>query len=133
MWVIVENLRAYLDSDKIRVVANGGNTTISVEEKPTMQVPLYLGCRFAESGDPNEIYNTGGPGYTLNKAALKKFVTEGLPHHFVGLYKPSEDVFAARTMRAINISTYNTRDEVGSERYVATLQSMLYYVALLLL
>lgn len=69
MWVIVENLRHYLDSEDMQLAAAGGHSK--------MQVPLYLGATFARDGNMKDLYQTGGPGYTLNKAALKLLVLKG--------------------------------------------------------
>ena len=59
-YVIVENLRAYLESEAL--------------VKANEEVPLYLGRRFAEGGNFNKQFNSGGPSYILNKKALKLFV-----------------------------------------------------------
>ena len=77
MWVIVGNLHLYLESEEIRTAANGGIYLPDNDEEPEMQKPLYLGLRFAERGNPDDVYNTGGPGYSLNKATFKVFVVEG--------------------------------------------------------
>ena len=75
MYVLVENLRLYLESDEIQVAANGGKYLPFGNE--STQTPLYLGRRFAFDGKMSRIYNSGGPGYTINKAALKLLVAGG--------------------------------------------------------
>lgn len=58
MWVIVENLRYYLNSDEIYLAQTGGRP----EGLPRgLQIPLYLGEPVVMNGK-GPIYNTGGPG-----------------------------------------------------------------------
>jgi glycoprotein-N-acetylgalactosamine 3-beta-galactosyltransferase len=116
MYVIVDNLRQYLDSDEIRAAANGGSRLPDGTE--TSQVPLYLGRQFAAGGDRADTYNTGGPGYTLNRAALKTLVALGMPKHFTDTVWSSEDIFVARILRQFNVYPYDTRDEDGGNRYM---------------
>lgn len=121
MWLIVENLRAYLDSEEIRAVSNGGSLSPMVmtqNQQQRQQVPMYLGCRFANGGNMEDLYNTGGPGYTINRAALKLLVVQGLPRLFTEQRTSAEDVFTARIFSQLNVGVYNTRDELGSERYM---------------
>ena len=70
MLVIPENLRLYLESDEI-VQASRRMT-----QDDNSQMPLFLGGRLAFEGDPNMVFNQGGGGYTLNKAALKTLFIE---------------------------------------------------------
>jgi glycoprotein-N-acetylgalactosamine 3-beta-galactosyltransferase len=116
MYVIVDNLRLYLESDEIRAAANGGLSLPVGNE--TEQVPLYLGRLFANNGDKNDTYNTGGPGYTLNRAALKMLVVRGLPRYETGTAWSAEDILVARALREFGIFPYDTRDEDGGERYM---------------
>ena len=82
MYLIVENLRLYLESDEIRQASEGSIA------------PLFLGRRFAENGDMNRIFNSGGSGYTLKKEALKVLV-ESFPSCFPTLFSSAEDVYVA--------------------------------------
>ncbi|GKY90436.1 hypothetical protein MPSEU_000017400 [Mayamaea pseudoterrestris] len=116
MFVIVENLRRYLESDEIRAAQNGGMLTS--EQPEEMQIPLYLGERYKFNGDGNDIYNTGGPGYTLNRAAVKTLVVDGLPYHFTDVKSSMEDVFVARVLKILGVDAYQTRDEYRGERYM---------------
>jgi hypothetical protein len=111
MYVIVDNLRLYLESDEIRAAANGGLRLPVGSE--TEQVPLYLGRPFANNGDKNDTYNTGGPGYTLNRAALKTLVVRGLPRYHTNTAWSAEDILVARVFREFGILPYDTRDEDG--------------------
>jgi hypothetical protein len=127
MWLLVENLRMYLESDEIRAAANGGfsdtlplgvqsgnNNSIWVQPD---QVPLYLGSRLAFRSNTRTLYNTGGPGYTLNKAALKLLVTEGLPVMHSQLRTSAEDLRVAEVFRRFRVLPYPTHDRDGGERY----------------
>ena len=111
MWIIVENLRAYLESDEIIVASNGG---LLVPREDKMQVPLYLGLPVADG--PTRRINIGGPGYTINKAALKLLATQGLP-----VFKPhrrtsTEDSTIGQLFDSFNVSPYFT-DDFGRRRY----------------
>lgn len=68
MYILVENFRLYLESEEIKVAANGGTYLPNGDE--TEQTPLFLGRRFTYWGDTADIFNSGGSGYTLNKASL---------------------------------------------------------------
>ncbi|GKY98032.1 hypothetical protein MPSEU_000761300 [Mayamaea pseudoterrestris] len=115
LFLIVENLRRYLESDEIQAAQNGGLFISNGPER--MQVPLYLGKRFRFGGRIRTIFNTGGPGYTLNRAALKLLVVDGLPHHYVHDVTSAEDIRIARVFEKLGVYPYETRDENGGERY----------------
>lgn len=107
MFVITENMRAFLTSPEIECASPDGKK------------PLYLGLRFAESNNMNQVWATGGPGYTLNKAALKLLIVEILPkidfaHEVVSV----EDMHIARAFRQWGVYPLDTRDKFGSQRYV---------------
>jgi glycoprotein-N-acetylgalactosamine 3-beta-galactosyltransferase len=116
MYVIVDNLRLYLESDEIRAAANGGEYLPDGTEEA--QVPLYLGRRYALRGDMENLFNSGGPGYTLNRAALKVLVAWGMPHHYVDARASGEDVKVAQVLRHFGVFPYETKDETGAERYM---------------
>jgi glycoprotein-N-acetylgalactosamine 3-beta-galactosyltransferase len=116
LYILVENLRLYLESEEIKTAANGGIYLPDGTE--TTQVPLFLGRRFAYMGDMNDIFNSGGSGYTMNKAALKTLVVDGFPNLFSHAHTFSEDTMVARTFRHYNIFPYETKDENGGERYM---------------
>ena len=117
MYLIVENLRLYLESEEIKTAANGG--TFLPNGTETTQVPLYLGCRFKIRKSKFNLYNTGGPGTTLNKAALKALVVNGLPNFEADRITAAEDVMTAYVLRHLKVYPYETKDESGSERYNA--------------
>jgi glycoprotein-N-acetylgalactosamine 3-beta-galactosyltransferase len=116
LFLIVENLRLYLESEEIRTAANGGTYLPFGNE--TMQTPLFLGRRFAYGGHMDEIFNSGGSGYTMNKAALKLLVTEGFPNYFPHAHTFSEDTMVAKIFRKLGVVPYDTKDEDGGERYM---------------
>lgn len=117
LYVIVENLRLYLESDEIRLAANGGYFFPNGNE--THQYPLYLGRRFAYNGNMDQIFNSGGSGYTLNKAALKALVIYSFPTCMAYHQTFAEDVMVAQCLRQkLHIYPYDTKDNDGGERYM---------------
>ena len=80
-------------------------------------MPLYLGGRLAFLGDKDMIFNQGGGGYTLNKAALKTLVVDGIPNHYTGAQTFTEDVVMAKVFQRLGVYPYDTRDDNGAERY----------------
>jgi glycoprotein-N-acetylgalactosamine 3-beta-galactosyltransferase len=69
-------------------------------------------------GDRNDTFNSGGAGYTLNKAALKLLVVNGLSHYFAHERNYMEDLLVARIFRQLDVYPYDTKDETGGERYM---------------
>ncbi|GKZ01090.1 hypothetical protein MPSEU_001060600 [Mayamaea pseudoterrestris] len=116
LMLIVENLRYYLESEEIQTAQNGG--IFLPDGTETTQVPLFLGRRFAYLGDQNDIFNSGGSGYTLNKAALKTLVVNGFPEYFPHAVTFSEDTMVARVYRHFGVYPYETKDKDGGERYM---------------
>jgi len=117
LFLMVENLRYYLESDEIRTAANGG--IYLPEGNETRQTPLLLGRRFSYMGDMDNIFDSGGSGYTMNKAAFKLLVTEGFPNYFPHLKTFSEDTMVATLFKKIDtILPYDTKDDAGGERYM---------------
>jgi hypothetical protein len=111
LFVLVENLRLYVESEDIQVASNGGVYLPTGNEK--VQTPLHLGRRFFDSSP----FNTGGPGYTLNRAALKSFVTK-TSHTLLMRKTSAEDLMMSTSLRKIShLEPYDTRDENGAQRY----------------
>ncbi len=102
MFLIVENLRLYLESEEIVLASNGGRFMPDGTEE--FQTPLFLGRRFAEGGDRNKMFISGGSGYTMNKAALKTLVVDAFPQCFPHMHTFSEDVMVATCLRKVNIN-----------------------------
>lgn len=103
-FVIVENMRSFLQSKKVEEDAGG----------PGYPLPLYIGFPV---GNKNNYFNGGGSGYTLNKAALKLLVQEGFPSCFPFATVSAEDRFVGNCFRKFNVVGYDTRDAAGELRY----------------
>ena len=132
LYLLVENLRLYLESEEIKLAANGGIYLPTGNE--TSQTPLFLGRRFAYQGDMNDIFISGGSGYTMNKAALKALVVNGFPNYFPHAHTFSEDTMVARVFRKMGVFPYDTKDETGAERYMPFLvrnRVLYFYLSLL--
>jgi len=78
-----------------------------------------MGRRFAEQGNRERMFISGGAGYTMNKAALKTLVLN-LPNGkcFPHMHTFSEDCMVANCFRKNGIVPYDTKDEDGGERYM---------------
>jgi len=119
LYLLVENLRLYLESEEIQLAANGGEVLPDPSKPPSSQYPLFLGRRFKERGNADKIFNSGGSGYTMNKAALKALVVDGFPTCMPHLKTFAEDVMVAKCLREnIDVYPYDTKDEDGGERYM---------------
>lgn len=117
LYLLVENLRLYLESEEVQLAANGG--TYLPDGKQKQQIPLFLGRRFAEQGNMERIFNSGGSGYTLNKAALKSLVVKAFPVCMPHLKTFAEDVMVAQCLRnKIGVFPFDTKDDDGGERYM---------------
>ena len=112
----------YLESDEIITAQNGGVYLPNGDE--TEQTPLFLGRRFAYQGDMDDIFNSGGSGYTLNKAALKYLVVRGFPTTMPHAHTFSEDTMVARVLKKQGIFPYDTKDDAGGERYMPFMVSL---------
>ena len=119
VFLLVENLRLYLESDEIKAASTYADGAVEVSDKSKQQNPMFLGRRFALGGDMNDIFNAGGPGYVLNKAALKIFVLESGDHP-PQQHTSMEDLMIARTFRLFGVYPYDTQDETGGERFMIT-------------
>lgn len=107
----------YLESDEIQLASNGGESLPKTD--PSSSFPLFLGRRFAEQGNLDRIFNSGGAGYTLNKAALKALVVDTFPVCMPHLRTFAEDVMVAECLREyVNVFPYDTKDDHGGERYM---------------
>jgi glycoprotein-N-acetylgalactosamine 3-beta-galactosyltransferase len=117
LYVLVENLRLYLESEEIQLAANGGQRLPTGKE--TKQLPLFLGRRFKEQGNEMRIFNSGGSGYTMNKATLKALITDAFPTCMPHLHTFAEDVMVAQCLRnKLEVFPFDTKDENGGERYM---------------
>lgn len=101
MYVIMENLRGYL---------------LYLESVEGKEKPMYLGRPLRSTF--RLVYNNGGAGYLLNRAAL-----ELLLHSFQREYCLShvthsiEDVLVAYCLSSQGVLALNTQDELGREMF----------------
>ena len=112
LYLLVENLRLFVESEEVQLLSNGGTYLPNGNEK--YQFPISLGLRFTQGRD---IFNTGGSGYTMNKAALKTLVTKA---NSKDLSKASsaEDLYLSRVLkRAAHLVPIDTCDEYNDPRY----------------
>jgi glycoprotein-N-acetylgalactosamine 3-beta-galactosyltransferase len=103
-FVIVENMRSFLQSKKVEQDAGG----------PSYPRPLYIGFPV---GSKSKYFNGGGSGYTLNKAALKLLVQEAFPVCEPFRVDSAEDILIADCFRRFNVTGYSTLDADGELRY----------------
>ena len=104
LYVLPQNLRSVL-ADQI--------------EDPTTQ-DFFGGRRFRWGANSDVFFNSGGAGYALSQATLRKFVETGLDHPkcFHNKHSSMEDVFIARCLKdAFNIGIVDTRDDEQRERF----------------
>lgn len=105
MIYLMENLYHYLATDH------------HVLQAEAERLPLYIGRPFPSPH--NGTYNSGGPGYLLNRAALQK-----LHDH---LHDPmacsaftmnsGEDLLLGKCLRELEIAPLQTQDSLGRERF----------------
>jgi glycoprotein-N-acetylgalactosamine 3-beta-galactosyltransferase len=109
MYVIVENLRRYLSLRK---------------ESP--DEPAFLGAWVNWSGSKKRVL-TGGPGYTLNQAAVKRFVEDLLPTCLVDSEAYEEDRLLSLCFHRIGLLAGDTRDEkTGAQQYHLVAPDLVY-------
>jgi len=102
VFLIVENLKKYLESEEIVKLKEGGKG-------------LYIGSRKKEGGNMDKIFNAGGSGYILDRAALASLAKQ-LPICWPGQVGFWEDVNIASCLKKENVHAIDTRDELGGER-----------------
>ncbi len=62
-------------------------------------------------------YNGGGAGYTLNRMALAKLVKEIFPRYLSDVDLSPEDLLIGMSFWKYGIHPFDSRDELGRERY----------------
>jgi len=81
----------------------------------------YFGGRRFQWGRGSDVFfNSGGAGYALSQATLRKFVDTGLDHKdcFPEKHSSMEDVFVAKCLKEVfDIGVVDTRDDKGRERF----------------
>ena len=110
-YLVVENLKAWLASASV------------VEATKEHSEPLYAGLwtrPFWRKGLPDDfVYHGGGSGYTLNRAAWKLFVEQGLNHSGCkpDIDKSEEDLFMGMCMRALGVPPVLAREDGAFLQY----------------
>ena len=113
-YLLVENLRLYLESEEIQLASNGGMKLPLGKEME--QTPLYLGHRFKHRGNAAEVYASSE--YTLNKASLKALVVKAFPECQIREGAWFDDVAIGHCFRGQQIHPYDTQNDFGEERYM---------------
>lgn len=100
MYVIVENLRRFLTR---------------FENQTAQGEPVYLGQWIRQK---HGYYVAGGPGYTVNRAALERFVNDALSTCNVHTKASYEDRLFSSCMTRLGIRGGDTRDfNTGEQQY----------------
>jgi hypothetical protein len=100
MYVIVENMRRLL---------------ASFESQTSRGDPVYLGQWIRQK---HKYYVAGGPGYTLNRVGLERFVEKALPVCNVYAKASYEDRLFSSCMKQLDIYGGDTRDfSTGEQHY----------------
>ncbi|OEU07014.1 hypothetical protein FRACYDRAFT_151528, partial [Fragilariopsis cylindrus CCMP1102] len=101
VYIAVDNLRAY----------NKGSEANTDHLRPR---PLILGTPYPFR---NIVFPAGGPGYTLNRAAVK-FFGEKVLTNFLPISRDSrEDLFMGSGFAGEGVFLTDTRDDVNATRY----------------
>ncbi|KAF7637775.1 hypothetical protein Mgra_00002749 [Meloidogyne graminicola] len=81
---------------------------------------IYFGAIFHfMDSSLNQTYPSGGAGYVLSKASLRKFVEIGLRNNKICDSKEIyEDLEIGSCMRKLNISVIDSRDSKGKHRFI---------------
>lgn len=110
MYVLVPNLRAFWQDEIIPDRMGTGSGAGQDQAIFTgQQVVLREGQR---------PYVSGGPGYTMNRAALHRLVNEALPECEVDTIASHEDRLVSQCFDRIGIKPWDSRDvPTGSQRY----------------
>ena len=102
MHLIVENLRGYLGVVELE---NG-------KDKPVL-LGHHVRRRFR-----TQFYVGGGPGYVLNKPALKLLVEKAFPTCFPEKIVSSEDFHISLCSKEIGVELIDTADALGRQRFL---------------
>ena len=130
MFLLPNNLRTYLAS----LAYKDGKADPRVEE-------YYVGRRFYNKvmetklkkkdnffGKSKLHFNTGGPGYALSHATLRKFLTvaDDAKHCSSNEKTSAEDIMMAKCLHYLGIMVTDTRDKLGRERFHMFMPGRLY-------
>ena len=123
VYIVMDNLRAYLDGPEVLRLEGGYIDKISggfsndgrVKEWASARPrPLIFGCPMAHKRMP---VLAGGPGYTLNRAALSIFNKQCLDQFFPNARDSREDVFVGSALAGEGIFVSDTKDDKNGGRY----------------
>ena len=138
MYVLVENLRLFLHKRQNEQQVGLGIASETSRDgnpsSPNTQPPLFMGQWVAQPLNSelplpsNHTYMvSGGPGYTLNAAAVKRFVEDALPSCHVNDRVAYEDKLISSCFRQLGIVGHDTREEIsGEQQYHGTNPAQLY-------
>mmetsp|Transcript_36685 Transcript_36685/g.74877 ORF Transcript_36685/g.74877 Transcript_36685/m.74877 type:complete len:574 (-) Transcript_36685:1541-3262(-) len=130
MFVLPNNLRTYLAS----LAYKDGNADPRLKE-------YYVGRRFHSKEMKQKLkkkqkfpknaklyFNTGGSGYTLSHATLRKFLTvvDDVEHCSSNEKTSAEDVMMAKCLHHLGIRVTDSRDQQGRERFHMFMPGRLY-------
>lgn len=131
LYLAVDNLRAYVDGPYVQqeLLNNGHLDRISSHPKDRPRAikwakmkqhrPLVLGIPLVHSR--HFLFPSGGPGYTLNRAALNVYGKSGIDEFFPTTEISQEDAFMGgffSDWKGIQLT--DTQDEQGNWRYGGT-------------
>jgi len=103
MFIIPNNLKTYLAS--LAYTHGSPRTT-----------PYFVGRRFKDLSHNH--FNTGGPGYTMSQATLRKLLHNiEADQCSPNLKTPKEDVTISQCLTSLGVHLTDTRDAKGRERY----------------
>ena len=124
-FVVVDNMKAYLQGGQISRLLNGYTDNISRKLnirqweniKSGEQRPLLLGVPGLIR---KESFPLGGSGYTINRNALRLIGVEGgaLDTHLAHNVDSREDLFASSVLSLVGVVISDTRDDTGAFRYL---------------
>jgi len=120
IYVAVDNLRAFVDGDEVIRLESGFVDQISNAKAPHIwdprkrPRPLVLGTPMMWKGCT---FPSGGPGYTLNLAALDIFVEQGIPSFLPDSHDSREDVFLGSWFCSAGVYVTHSTDENNGQRY----------------
>ncbi len=127
-YVVVDNMKAYLQGGQVASLLDGHMDNISkVFYKKTkrwenldrgQERPLLFGV--PQLKGKSEIFPVGGPGYTLNREAVRLMGSKGgaLDTHLAENVDSREDVFMASLLSSLGVVISDTRDDTGAFRYI---------------
>ena len=109
MYVMVDNLRHLLDERQASSSSSTSGNNFNAEA-------LYLG-QWVKNADKS-IMIAGGPGYTMSREAVRRFVEEALPSCHADKHVSYEDRLMSKCMESIGVERRDTRDaKTGEQTY----------------